>query len=198
MSENQEHKTWVMYKKAVKEIKFTSCPWNNCTWSSGTPRHQLGYGVNELGTFKIMSNAYGAHSNYPHLYGAFTYYDKRYIQASLSQSRGVGNVTVTMELPEGVLINPKVMFLGGMGYNGYGAQRTYTVKGFNPATGLWETLWTVTKARYNKETINLLSITVNTNNFYSKFSWYGTYIDGEETYGLWTKLRVDSGTIRIK
>ena len=211
MSENQEqqHKTFRMLKRAVKEIKFESCPWHGCSWVNGANPTSLAYGTNELGTFTATSNRTGSYNErMSYLYSAFV--------PDSSSNHGVDfslfsktdtSIVLTLDLPEGVLIKPTELYFGMINGNESGTYKL-DVQGFNLATNEWELIYTISKytndASYAQNIgfylHSRLTAACSANNFYSKFSWTMDWRKDTKytSYAEWKDLRITKGVMQIK
>lgn len=215
MSENEKpRKTWIMFKKSYKETEFNECPWINCNWVDGDPTYKFAYGTGDLGTFTATTSAtacYGInYGNYAYSYLRQAFNENNYSSVVIGVPKNVevedipSEMAIYLELPEGVFICPKKLYVEKANVNKRG-NHWFKIQGYNPVTKSWELLYETTKQvtavedSFGSEFIKKLTASCNTNNFYSKFSWTTSWSKSVLNYcAAWDSLRIDSGILKTR
>lgn len=141
-----------------QEIEFTACPIPT-TWTVITQNTKY-TSTNEYGTWKVTATG-----SYGTGYESYRAFDKDASSYWMTSTIGNDSTSQTIEIEFPVLIKPEKIYLK---YQRQGnTSNKSKMQGFNPSTGLWEDLRTLTRGS-STSTQTTETVTIATNNFYSK------------------------------
>lgn len=189
MSENQEHKTWMMLRRAdpTRYFDIKECPWFDVVWSNNTTNNVKSVtGYNKYGTWKCTSESTKFYTNCK---DAWDPSDASWAIGDFKKTYGN-----TLELPESLAICPKTIKIKYWTAAVSSRYASYSLYGYNPLTETWTTL-----ATSKVQTAPcIIEYTISGDAFYSKFKVTAfQYASGSNDATCVHWVDITSGTLKV-